>query len=76
MMPGQLPNICNDLGVQREVRESVENRLKRTIIHADTSKNDLEQMCYNAMMDGMRKGFNYGWLLREREYEKEAGHGR
>lgn len=71
MRPEQLPNICNDLGIQKEVRESVSNLLKRTTIHADTANNDLEQMCYHAMMDGMRRGFNYGWLLCERKHEKQ-----
>lgn len=71
-MPEQLPNICNDIGIQNEVRESVTNRLKRTTIHADTASKDLEQMCYQAMMDGMRRGFNYGWRICEREHEKQS----
>lgn len=72
MMPEQLPNICNDLGIQNEVRKSVANRLKRTTIHADTANNDLEQMCYQAMINGMRRGFNYGWTLCERKHEKQS----
>lgn len=72
MMPEQLPNICNDLGIQNEVRESVANRMKRTTIHADTANNDLEQMLYHAMMDGMRRGFNYGWKLCERKHEEQS----
>lgn len=63
MMPQQLPDICADKGVQQEVREAVKGRMKRTALHADTFTTELEEAFYHAMMDGMKRGFAYGWRL-------------
>ena len=73
MMPEQLPKIDADLGVQKEVREAVQWRLKHTGLHADSIQMDLENLCYNAMMDGIRRGFNYGWRLAEKRMNERQG---
>lgn len=63
MMPQQLPDICADKGIQQEIRDAVKSRMKRTSLHADTFTAELEESFYHAMMDGLRKGFAYGWKL-------------
>ena len=73
MTPEQLPRIDADLGVQKEAREAVQYRLKHTGLHADNIQLDLENLCYNAMMDGIRRGFNYGWRLAENRLNKRQG---
>lgn len=70
MTPEQLPRIDADLGVQKEVLEAAQYRLKNTCLHGDNIQLDLENLCYNAMMDGIRRGFNYGWRLAEARAQK------
>jgi hypothetical protein len=73
MMPEQLPSIDADLGVQKDARLEVQNRLKHTRLDEDTIQNDLENLCYNTMMDGIRRGFNYGWRLAEKRMNERHG---
>ena len=73
MTPEQLPRIDADLGVQKEVLEAAQYRLKHTCLHGDNIQMDLENLCYNAMMDGIRRGFNYGWRLAEKRLNERQG---
>lgn len=72
MMPEPIPNICNDKGVQQEVRDAVRARLKRTSFHGDSFTAELEEALYHAMMDGMRSGFSYGWRICEQRMKKQG----
>lgn len=83
MMPGQLPDITQDKGIQDETREIVKAMLRRRKVDLSNLTEEIEAIAYAAMLRGQQSGFNYGWRIgqqslleqqkRDRVFAKQMG---